>query len=147
MHFHFASFDLCLPFRSNNEDDEHKSWYHYDPIEAKDRLEHFEGNDQEVFSDNEEKDEMDEEETAKYKLEAEAKEILRESWKHLQSRYQRSFWLACFSSILTLFDHCRIESLGVVTFLSLFNASSETLHTYLTPEDIATLKEQDKDKM
>ena len=54
MHFHFASFDLCLPFRSNNEDDEHKSWYHYDPIEAKDRLEHFEGNDQEVFSDNEE---------------------------------------------------------------------------------------------
>eukprot|EP00093_Oithona_nana_P006076 06076.XXX_130442_130164_1 [CDS] Oithona nana genome sequencing. len=70
--------------------------------------------------------EMDEEETAKYKLEAEAKEILRESWKHLQSR---------------------IESLGVVTFLSLFNACSETLHTYLTPEDIATLKEQDKDKM
>ena len=29
---------------------------------------------------------MDQEETAKYKLEAEAKEILRESWKHLQSR-------------------------------------------------------------
>lgn len=72
------------PFRSNNEDEEHKSWYHYDPIEAK--LEHFEADDQEVFSDNEEKDEMDQEETAKYKLEAEAKEILRESWKHLQSR-------------------------------------------------------------
>ena len=43
-------------------------------------------------------------------------------------------------------SYCRIESLGVVTFLSLFNATSETLDTYLSPEDIEALKQEDKDK-
>ena len=71
---------------TENDEEPHKSWYHYPNTE--DRLEHFEGDlEADPFlSDNEENDEMDEEQTAKYKLEPEAKEILQESWKHLQIR-------------------------------------------------------------
>ena len=41
----------------------------------------------------------------------------------------------------------RIASLGVVTFLSLFNVQSETLDTYLSSEDVEALKQSDQEKL
>ena len=78
-------FKIPSYFRSgeDNNETESKSWYHYP--ETKDRIDHFGQEDQEDLSDDDE-EESDLEETAKYKLEPEAKDVLRDSWKHLQNR-------------------------------------------------------------
>ena len=59
-------------------------------------------------------------------MEPDVKEVLKQSWKQLQDR---------------------IASLGVVTFLSLFNVQSETLDTYLSTEDVEALKQSDQEKL
>ena len=71
-------------YRSGEENiEESKSWYHYP--ETKDRFDLNPDTDQdEDLSDDNEETDLGE--NAKYKLESEAKDVLRESWKHLQSR-------------------------------------------------------------
>ena len=45
------------------------------------------------------------------------------------------------------FHFYRIESLGIVTFLGLFNVQSETLDTYLSVEDVEKLHKEERDKL
>lgn len=114
-----------------SNDEQEKSWYHYqdeallspDLIERLKRDENAETEDEALLDKDEEEDI---ENLAWCQLEPAVKDILKESWIKLQKR---------------------IESMGMVTFLSLFNAQPDTLDTYLSPQDVQALQDLNKDKL
>jgi len=117
--------------QNSNEETEvtTSSWYHYSQqTPDHDLFERLKAQDADEDGDDEDDDLAANLEgpCVTFQMEQETKEVLRHSWRQLQDR---------------------ISSLGMVTFLSLFNVQPDTLDTYLSIEDIESLKQNEQEKL